>query len=101
MENEMESTKTISGLRNRLFDTLDAIIKKEISTKEVESVCYVSEQILKSARLELDSFKEFEASEHLKREDARLKAREEKEAIKRLTNVIEASFDELKDEESK
>ena len=39
------SNKTAEGLRDRLFDTLDALIDKKIGKNEVESICYVNHQI--------------------------------------------------------
>ena len=46
--------KTADGLRSRLFDTLDALIKNEVTPAKVDSVCLLSDQILKSAKLELE-----------------------------------------------
>lgn len=57
MTNELISgyAKTADGLRARLFDALDGIINKTMDAKDVESVCYCSEQILKIAKFELES----------------------------------------------
>jgi hypothetical protein len=85
------STKTADGLRDRLFDTLDALLDKKISTKEVESVCYVSEQIIKTARVELEIAQEHNRASELKRQHELTMKREEKEVIKLLESTIEAS----------
>jgi hypothetical protein len=57
MKNELAVgyAMTADGLRARLFDALDGIINKTMEAKDVESVCYCSEQILKIARFELES----------------------------------------------
>ena len=52
------STKTADGLRSRLFDALDSLIEKKMSPQEVESICYLSEQIIKTANVELDLMRE-------------------------------------------
>ena len=46
--------KTADGLRHRLFDTLDALIEGKIKPSTVENICMVSDQILNSAKLELE-----------------------------------------------
>lgn len=51
MEN---NNKTAEGLRDRLFDALDGIINNTIDTQTVESICFVSEQIIKTAKVELE-----------------------------------------------
>ena len=52
------STKTADGLRSRLLDALDSLIEKKMSPQEVESICYLSEQIIKTANVELDLMRE-------------------------------------------
>ena len=48
------SSKTAEGLRDRLFNALDLYIAKKVSAKEIEGICYLSEQILKTSNIELD-----------------------------------------------
>ena len=81
---ERQSTSN-AGLRDRLFATLDAVIDGEVGKEQVEAVCFISEQIQKSGKLDL----EFEnaAQERLKLE-SRLE-REKGESIKMLTEIIE------------
>ena len=50
----MDNNKTSEGLRIRLFDALDLFIAKKVTSKEIEGICYLSEQILKTASIELD-----------------------------------------------
>ena len=52
------SNKTAEGLRDRLFNALDGLIEKRIETKEVEAICYLSEQIIKTAQTELEISRE-------------------------------------------
>lgn len=86
--------KTPDGLRDRLFSTLDALIRKEISPKEVESVCYISEQIIKTGQLELDFIKTQEEITRSEREYNLELRREEQKAVAMLTETIEAVTDE-------
>ena len=72
--------KTLDGLRDRLYGTLDAIIADKIPTKNVDCICAISEQIINSAKLEIDTM-------------LRIKADNEKTNIaaqERLTEVIES-----------
>ncbi len=87
------SEKTAAGLRDRLFDALDKVISKEISTKEVESICYVSEQIIKTARVELEEFQERNRADVNRRNHELTVLREEKESVLLLGNVIDAAVD--------
>ena len=84
-------TKTSEGLRDRLFDTLDALIEKKIGKNEVEAVCYVSEQIIKTAQIELEVAREINRNDELKRHHELAMKREEKESIKMLGRVIEST----------
>lgn len=86
--------KTPDGLRDRLFETLDALIKKEISSKEVESVCYLSEQIIKTGQLELDFLRAKEEMIRSEREYNLELKREEQKALSMLSETIEAVTDE-------
>ena len=84
------STKTADGLRDRLFDTLDALIEKKIGKDEVEAVCYVSEQIIKTAHIELEFAREFNKNEELKRHHELSMKREEKNNIALLAKTIDS-----------
>lgn len=50
--------KTADGLRSRLFDMLDKVIDGKAKSAEVAEVCLLSQEILDTARLELDTAKE-------------------------------------------
>ncbi len=89
MSIEIVKAKTAEGLRDRLFDALDAVIEKKLGKDEVESICYVSEQILKTARHELEEFQEFSKVEHQKKEDEILKIREQREATKMIGGIFD------------
>lgn len=88
------SNKTAEGLRDRLFNALDGLIEKRIETKEVEAICYLSEQIIKTAQTELEISREMNRAGELERQHQLLMKREEKEAIKMLGNTMEAIIDE-------
>ena len=47
-------SNTPSGLRDRLFNTLDGVIAGTVNKEQVEAVCHISQEILKSASVELD-----------------------------------------------
>lgn len=97
MSIEIVKDKTAEGLRDRLFDALDAVIDKKLGKDEIESICYVSEQILKTARHELEVFQESARVDKQKRDDERAIKKEEKEALLMLKNTISATF-EMRDE---
>ena len=78
------SNKTAEGLRDRLFDALDRFIKKEITTKDIEGVCYLSEQILKTSRIELDFKQELNEQIRLDRAFKLKLKREENTALELL-----------------
>jgi len=80
--------KTADGLRERLFDTLDALIKNEVSGAKVDSVCMLSDQILKSAKLELEIELEKERIVKDKREFDREDARIARESFLQLSENI-------------
>lgn len=84
------SNKTADGLRDRLFDALDAVIEKKISTKEVEAICYVSEQIIKTAQTELEIYREQTRREEIANNHTLAMKREEKETIKLLGKTIQS-----------
>ena len=81
------SNKTADGLRDRLFDTLDALIDKKIGKNEVESVCYLSEQILKTAEIELNIMREVENSKVNERRFLLEQKKEERESKKMLSEL--------------
>jgi DNA polymerase III delta prime subunit len=78
-----------SGLRDRLFSTLDAVIAGDIDKEQVEAVCYVSQEILKSAKVDL----EFEAMAQERLKLQHKLEREKNEGIALLSNVIEESIE--------
>ena len=86
--------KTADGLRNRLFDTLDSLIDGKIDSEKVSGVCFISEQILKSAQLEFDIEIEREKTIKEKREFERESKQIAKESIALLSDSIEATFEE-------
>ena len=93
----MENSKTADGLRSRLFDALDKVIDKTISPKEVEAVCFVSEQIIKTARVELEIAQEQNRADVNRRQHELTLKREERESIKMLGNTIEAVIEDTED----
>jgi hypothetical protein len=90
------SNKTAEGLRDRLFDTLDALIDKKIGKSEVESVCYISEQILKTAQIEIEIARESQKAIESERQYQLQLKREAKDAQLMLSRTIE-SLNEIKD----
>jgi len=83
------SSKTADGLRERLFDALDAVIEKRIKKEDVESICYVSEQIIKTANVELEIMRE---QANLKREERLYQIemkKQEKDSILMLKETLE------------
>jgi len=83
------SNKTADGLRERLFDALDAVIEKRIKKEDVESICYVSEQIIKTANVELEIMRE---QANLKREERLYQIemkKQEKDSILMLKETLE------------
>ena len=84
------SEKTADGLRSRLFDALDGLIEKKISSQEVEGICYLSEQIIKTANIELELMRETNKDKEAERHYLVTMKREEKQAIALLQNTIEA-----------
>lgn len=83
------SNKTAEGLRDRLFDTLDALIDKKIGKNEVESICYVSEQILKTAHIELEIAREAQRAIESNRQHELQIKRESRESALLLSRTIE------------
>ena len=80
---------TAEGLRGILFDALNRVINKEISSKEVESVCFISEQMIKTARVELEIYQETnKEAENLRQHELKLE-REKGDSIKRLNSTID------------
>lgn len=87
-------SKTAEGLRDRLFDALDGLIEKRIKPNEVESICYISEQIIKTAQIELEISQEVNRSNELERQHILTMRREEKKTIKMLSDTIEVLTDD-------
>lgn len=87
------SNKTAEGLRDRLFDTLDALIEKKIGKSEVESVCYISEQILKTAQIEIEIAREAQKAIESDRQYQLQIKRESKEASLMLSRTIDSIKD--------
>ena len=92
------SNNTADGLRSRLFDALDRVIAKEISQKEVESVCFVSEQIIKTARVELEIIQETNKNTENARQHQLKMTREQASSVKLLGDVLEAHVEDIQDE---
>jgi len=80
------SSKTSEGLRERLFEALDLFIEKKITSKEIEGICYLSEQIIKTANIELEFQKEIHEVQRLEREHA-LKLKREDNAAAELLQI--------------
>ena len=55
MELVSRQEKTLDGLRERLYNTLDQVILGKIKSDQVECICAISEQIVNSAQLEVDT----------------------------------------------
>ena len=83
MELVTRQEKTLDGLRSRLYDTLDEVIKGTVKGPQVECICAVSEQIIKSAKLEVDTLLRLD-------ENKRTEQREMREAANKLKGVIDA-----------
>lgn len=83
MELVSRQEKTLDGLRSRLYDTLDEVIKGEVKTEQVDCICAISEQIVKSAKLEVDTLLRLD-------ENKRIERREAREATAKLKGVIDA-----------
>jgi len=80
---------TAEGLREILFDALNRVINKEITSKEVESVCFISEQMIKTARVELEIYQEGNReSENTRQHQLRME-RERGDSIKMLSESID------------
>jgi hypothetical protein len=83
MELVNRQEKTLDGLRSRLYDTLDEVIKGTVKGPQVECICAVSEQIIKSAKLEVDTLLRLD-------ENKRAEQRETRESANKLKGVIDA-----------
>ena len=84
-----KNNSTAEGLRDILFNALNMVISKEISSKEVESICYVSEQIIKTAKVELETYQETaKEAENIRQHQLRM-MREQQDSMRALENVIE------------
>ena len=85
------ANNTAEGLRDKLFIALDGVLNKTISLKDVESVCYVSEQIIKTANVEFELIKEQNSERERERQFILQTKRDEKEAIQLLSRTIDAT----------
>lgn len=73
--------KTADGLRDRLFQALDLVIRDEISIENVESLCALSDKIIDSAKTEIMI--------HERNQELDLKKRQ---AIDSTARLISSSF---------
>jgi hypothetical protein len=87
--------KTADGLRDRLFDVLDGIIAGKLKKDDVEAICYTSEQILKSAQIELETFRERNKAVQAERDFQLKLAKEKEDSMVMLSNIL----NEIEDEE--
>ncbi len=83
MELVVRQEKTLDGLRSRLYDTLDSVIKGEVKGEQVECICAISEQIVKSAKLEVDTMLRLAEEKRIERNSMR-------EATAKLKGVLDA-----------
>ena len=83
---ERQSTSN-QGLRDRLFKTLDAVIAGKVGKDEVEAVCFISGEILKSAKVDL------EFAESARKNDE-LSHKIKVESLDLLGSVIEESIND-------
>ncbi len=81
---------TAEGLREILFDALNRVISKEITSKEVESVCFISEQMIKTARVELEIYQEGNREAENNRQHQLRIAREQSQSMALLGETIDA-----------
>ena len=82
---QQRQAQSSAGLRDRLFATLDAVIAGEVDKEQVEAVCYVSQEILKSAKVDL----EFEAMAQERLKLQHKIEQERGESMRLLSNIIE------------
>ena len=83
MEIVSRQEKTLDGLRSRLYDTLDEVIKGKVKTEQVDCIGAISEQIVRSAKLEVDTILRLD-------ENKRIERRETRESTAKLKGVIDA-----------
>ena len=94
--------KTADGLRSRLFDTLEALIDGTCTWEKVSNVCFISEQILNSAKLEFEIEIEREKVAKEKREfekDQQIVANNQIIALTEKINVLTEGVIEVQHEE--
>lgn len=77
--------QTSLGLRERLFETLDGVIAGTIKKEKVEAICFISQEILKSAEVDL----RFEAMSQSKLKLQNELELQKQESIKLLTNTVD------------
>lgn len=85
--------KTSSGLRDRLFATLDGVIAGKVEKEQVEAIVFLSQEILKSAKVDL----EFEAKAQERLQLQFKIEQERRESVNMITNII----DDIGDEDEK
>ena len=81
--------KTADGLRNKLFDTLDALIADKIEIETVEAICAISDKIIESSKAELEIFKERERVAREVREHNLVALKYKDSVTQRLQGVID------------
>jgi hypothetical protein len=86
--------KSSVGLRERLFDTLDAVMEGKIGKEEVECICFISQEIIKSAKVDL----EFEAMAHEKIRMQHMIEKERGASISLLGSIMDSTFKVEEDE---
>jgi hypothetical protein len=82
----MDNNRTSEGLRDRLFTALDLFIDKKVTSKEIEGICYLSEQIIKTANVELEFQKEINEEKRNER-DHTLKIKKEEITAAELLQI--------------
>lgn len=95
MKTEHATSSTSVGLRDRLFATLDGVMNGTVKKDQVEAVCFISQEILKSARVDL----EFEEAAQRKLRLQIELEREKGDSMKMLANTINNVTDIEEDED--
>jgi len=92
----MDNNRTSQGLRDRLFTALDLFIDKKVTSKEIEGICYLSEQIIKTANVELEFQKTINEEKRNER-DYLLKMKIEETAASERLQLTLQKVEELED----
>lgn len=53
----IKTTRTSEGLRNTLFDALDASLNKQMQPAEAQAICKICAQIINSVNTEIEFYK--------------------------------------------